>query len=161
MRYTNRRILSRCRRHARLTQMTRNSSHTFPEPFPITTILKRFFGFCLLLSEVRPAVRCIWSRDSEILEDLSRYVRTHVCSFITRNPYCISSHDYSRVNRTNEFLAGCRTVSASVSNLKSAGGKRFQSLAALAAKLRVPKVTVLVVSSCRSPRAADEDWQWL
>jgi len=37
----------------------------------------------------------------------------------------------------------------------------FQSLGAPAAKLRGPKVTVLVASTCKSPRAAERRWRRL
>ena len=38
---------------------------------------------------------------------------------------------------------------------RSGSGRLFQSLGALEAKLRCPKVTVLVARTCKSPRAAE------
>ena len=65
------------------------------------------------------------------------------CMYIAQPLQPKQSRGAYRLDRTNEFLTGCRTVSVSVKS-RSAGGKLFQSLGALTAKLQGPKVTVLV-----------------
>ena len=71
----------------------------------------------------------------------------YVCGFISRNPYSLSSHEARPLARLNKWvfsrLLNCLSVSV---ESRSGSGRLFQSLGALEAKLRGPKVTVLVAT---------------